>query len=42
MKPEQQADAQEIFASKSITNYFLEKENFYRELSIADYRKGKY
>jgi len=26
MKPEQQADAQEVFASKAITNYFLEKE----------------
>jgi len=42
MKPEQQADAQEVFASKAITNYFLEKEWYYRELSMRDHSKSIY
>ena len=33
MKPEEEADAAEIFASQKIVNYFLEKENFYKDLS---------
>jgi len=41
-KPEQQADANDIKSSEAITDYFLEKENRYRELSIRDYSKGKY
>lgn len=41
-KPEQQADANDIKSSEAITEYFLEKENRYRELSIWDYSKGKY
>ena len=42
MKPEQQADAQEVFAAKAITDYFLEKEWFYRQLSIRDHSKSIY
>lgn len=42
MQPEQQADAQELFSSKAITNYFLEKEWFYRQLAMRDHSKSIY
>lgn len=42
IKPDQQADSAELFASKKILDYFLEKENFYTELSYWDYSKAIY
>jgi len=41
-KPEQQADANDIKSSEAITEYFMEKENWYKELAIRDYSKWKY
>ena len=42
MKPEEEAEASEIYASEKILEYFLEKENFYRELAMRDYSKAVY
>ena len=42
MKPEQEAEAAEIYASQKILNYFMEKEGFYRELAMWDYSKSIY
>lgn len=41
-KPEQEADAAELYASQKIENYFLEKENFYSELARWDFSKSIY
>jgi hypothetical protein len=42
MKPEEECEAAELYASQKVTNYFLEKENFYRELAMRDYSKSIY
>jgi hypothetical protein len=42
MKPEEEAEASELYASQKVLNYFMEKENFYRELAMRDYSKSIY
>ena len=42
MKPEEECEASEIYAAQKTVNYFLEKESFYRELSMWDYAKSIY
>jgi hypothetical protein len=42
LKPLQQTDIEELMTSKYVLDYYLDKENFYREKQLREYDKAKY